>query len=146
MQRWRFRSRKKNNNFWSAGGAQRACKAFDITEDYRFIELDKFSFRHGNFSSIIEIDYMESKTSYENGINMKKNVFDLTDNPVVELLFADSKNPARGFHLVLGEKLNRLAYVEVVEPNHFIKYNNYSPDLPAWPFSINVTITEFKEK
>ncbi len=41
--------------------------------------------------------------------------------------------------IVLGEKLNRLAYLEVVDEGHTIKYNNYSPDLPAWPFAVNVT-------
>lgn len=44
------------------------------------------------------------------------------------------------FQTVLGEKLNRLAYVEIQEFERNIQFNNYSPDLPSWPFAINVTV------
>lgn len=42
--------------------------------------------------------------------------------------------------LGLGEKFNRLAYLQIVTPyGKDINYNNYSPNLPYWPFVINVT-------
>lgn len=44
--------------------------------------------------------------------------------------------------IVLGEKMNRLAYVDmhIVKLKQFIRqHNNYSPELPLWPFAINVT-------
>lgn len=114
-------------------------------------------------STIIEIDYIENKYGYELDNNKKKKEFDTVDNPVVEILFSENDDPTYSYRLgklrnsvgipadqliflfhflklVLGEKLNRLAYVEVVEYRRFIKYNNYSPKLPSWPFAINVTV------
>lgn len=129
-----------------------------MTEDFdHFIDLKALE-SEDHLNTIIEIDYMDNKYSYELKQNKKKKVFDTIDNPVVEILFSEDKNSEYSYRLgkikfnqkmqilsiqsilVLGEKLNRLAYLEIVDEGHAIKYNNYSPDLPSWPFAVNVTI------
>ncbi|KAJ6645750.1 hypothetical protein Bhyg_00959, partial [Pseudolycoriella hygida] len=102
-----------------------------------FIKLNENGLR---ISLIIEIDYIQNKYSYVHDKNKKRKEFDTVNNPVVELLFSEDKDPQYSYRVVLGEKLNRLAYVDVEEFGASINYNNYSPDLPAWPFAINVTI------
>lgn len=118
-------------------------------------------------SSIIEIDYMKNKYSYNLNKTQKQKELDIVDiNPVVEILFSEREDAQYSYRLgnrmksvcasvgllifffktVLGEKLNGLAYLERVTGTRLINYNNYSPNLPAWPFAINVTVDMNKAK
>ena len=139
-----------------------------MSQDFdRFIDL-KLVNNSGN--TIIEFDYTENKHSYRLEQNKKKKEFDTFDNPVIEILFSEKKDPEYGYRLgnfirvnfeengavitpdipskyeivisVLGEKLNRLAYLDLSGYDYTL-YNNYSPDLPSWPFAINVTISMY---
>ncbi|KAG4077396.1 hypothetical protein HA402_009797 [Bradysia odoriphaga] len=132
--------------FAKSVGLNGACRVLNITEDFdEFIPLDDFKDNYytdelKRMSTIIEIDYYENKLNYNHNQTEKQKELDIVDNPVVEILFSEDDNPRYSYRLVLGAKLNRLAYIETAELKRVIKYNNYSPDLPSWPFAINVTV------
>lgn len=49
------------------------------------------------FNTIIEIDYMENKYSYEQDQHKKKG--DSFENPVVEILFSEDQDPEYSYRL-----------------------------------------------
>lgn len=135
-------------------------------KDEDFFGLKRVKLPGDPINTIIEFDYIENKHSYERGERKNGKEFDVIDNPVIEILFSADKSSHRNCRLgnfiidnfyvkgsnytikyeisVLGEKLNRLAYLQVTDFFRTKKtFNNYSPDLPSWPFAIRVAISMY---
>lgn len=79
-----------------------ACKVINITDEFDFsIRLIASDFGHNvkRITTIVEIDYLENKYSYEREQNSEEKEYDIADNPVVEILFYYDRVSSKTYRL-----------------------------------------------